>query len=374
MKKMFLLAILISIIFVLGSHEILSAPVIGYQLNVETSFTDPYPVEPGKNLVLSLILTNDGNADATNVIINLEVVEPFTVLENSKKEIGTIKVGKSRIIDYNLYVDGSAVSALYEIPVRVTYDINKELVKKVQVRVQGEPKFEVLEVNSGIISPGDQGVIIVNLQNVGTGKAKRTSVTFSSSSDYVKSVLSGGIGYLADVNPDGIKETKFTILASPDSEYGIYSGKINVTYDDEAGNSKTEIFDVGILISGEPKLQVYKIEVDKENNELTVEIVNIGSAEAKAIAAKLMVNSEIYDVDYVTSIKIDKRSTLKFALPNNLRGKLQLSFEGPDNKEYSQTEDMAWVVPFTFPTWIGIAVILVIAYFVWKKKLWKKIF
>jgi len=136
----------------------------------------------------------------------------------------------------------------------------------------------------------------------------------------------------------------------------------------------TEDFDVGILISGKPKLQIHKVEADREDSDLTVEIVNIGNAEAKAITAKLMVNDKIFDVDYVTSIKIDRRSTLKFNLPNSMKGKLELSYEGPDNKEYSQTEDMAWVVPFTFPTWIIVIIVLVIAYFAWKKKWYKKIF
>ena len=373
MKKIFLFATLISMVLIVGLPEIFSQATL-YQLNVETVFTDPYPVEPGKNLVLSLTLSNSGSADATNVIIKLEATGPFTLLESSKKEISSVKVGSSRIIDYQLFVDSSAVSTLYEIPVRVKYGADKELIKKVQVRVQGKPKFELLDVSSGTISPGDQAEIKIKLQNVGTGKAKRTSVTFSSTSEYVKSVLSGGIAYLGDVNPSGVKETTFTILASPDSEYGIYTGRINVTYDDESGNELTEDFDIGILISGEPKLQVYKVEADREDSDLTVEIVNIGNAEAKAIAAKLIVDGKVFDVDYVTSIKIDRRCTLKFTLPKSMMGELELSYEGPDNKQYSQTDDISWVMVSGFPTWILAIIVLVIVYVGWKKKLWKKIF
>lgn len=371
MKKMFL--------FVMISMVLLSLPEIfsigvSYRLDVETAFTDPYPVEPGQNLALSLTLSNSGDADATSVIIELEATEPFTLLESYQKEIGTVKVGSSRIIDYQLFVDGSAVSALYEIPVRVKYSVGNELVKKVQIRVQGQPKFEILNVKSDTISPGDQEEIRVKLQNVGTGKAKRTSVTFSSTSDDVKSVLSGGIAYLGDVSPSEVKETTFTILADPDAEYGIYTGKVNVTYDDESGTELTEVFDIGVLISGEPELQVYKIEADREDSDLSIEVVNIGNAGARAIAAKLLVNGELFDVDYVTSIKIDKRSTLKFTLPRTMKGELEISYEGPDNKEYSQTEDIAWSVSYDFPTWVVIVIILVIAYFVWKKKWYKKIF
>jgi len=371
MKKIFLFAVLILMIL---SPSVLSRSILLHALNVETFFTDPYPVEPGRNLVLSLTLFNNGSADVKDVIVELEPNEPFTLLESSKKEAGTIAIRKTRIVDYDLYVDSSAVSAVYEIPVRVTYDVDNGFVRTVQVRVQGQPQFELLNVSSGTISPGDQGEIIVKLQNVGTGKTRRTSATFSSTSDDVKPLLSGGTSYLGDINPGEEKEVTFKLLASPDSEYGVYTGKVNVTYDDESGNELTEYFDVGVLISGEPELQVYKVEADREESDLTIELVNIGNAEAKAIAAKLLINNKVYDVDYVTSIKIDKRSTLKFALPSSMSGKLELLYEGPDNKPFSQTEDVSWVIPFTFPTWIVVIIVVVVAYFVWKRKLWKKIF
>ena len=93
MKRIFLLILMI---LVFSLPEVLSAGFT-YELVVETTFTDPYPVEPGKNLVLSLSLFNNGSADITNVVIELEPREPFTLIESSKKEIGTIGIRKTRI-------------------------------------------------------------------------------------------------------------------------------------------------------------------------------------------------------------------------------------------------------------------------------------
>ena len=172
MKRIFLLT---AMILVFTLPEVLCAGFT-YELVVETTFTDPYPVEPGRNLVLSLSLFNNGSADVKNVIIELEPREPFTLLESSKKGIGTIGIRKTRIVDYDLYVDSSAVSAIYEIPFRVTYGVDNGFVRTVQVRVQGQPQFELLDVSSGTLSPGDQGEIVVKLQNVGTGKVRRKFV------------------------------------------------------------------------------------------------------------------------------------------------------------------------------------------------------
>ena len=128
------------------------------------------------------------------------------------------------------------------------------------------------------------------------------------------------------------------------------------------------------MISGKPKFQIIKTEVKRAENEFEIEISNVGTAEAKAITGKLMINNKIFDVDYITSVKIDKRTTLKFILPSSTRAELELSYEGPDNKEYTQTETIVWNVPFSIPTWIWIIVILVILYVFWKKKWYKKIF
>jgi hypothetical protein len=368
MKKLFLLSVIIFLLpIVLG--DIISTP----RITIETVHTDPYPLEPGDTFVLTLEILNNGSKKAEDVVLELESVYPFTLLEESKKEIKNIYEQDTRIIDYKMLVDSSAASATYELPLYLTYDTYYKIKKNVEIRVQGSPDFKILNVDSETISPGDRADILVKIQNVGTGKAKKTTATLSSSSEYVKPVLSGGNVYIGDVQSDEIIDIKFNVLASSDSEYGVYTAHVNLTYEDELGDDLEKKFDIGILISGEPKFQIIKTEVKGVENELEIEITNIGTAEAKAITGKLMIGDKIVDVDYVTSVKIDKRTTLKFNLPSSTKADLELSYEGPDNEEYTQTEIVVWNIPFSIPTWIWIIVILIIVYVFWKKKWYKKI-
>jgi hypothetical protein len=64
---------------------------------------------------------------------------------------------------------------------------------------------------------------------------------------------------------------------------------------------------------------------------------------------------------------------LKFNLPNKEKGTLQLSYEGPDNTVYTQTEIVTWDIPSSSPTWLYLIIIIVVAYVIWKKKWYKKI-
>jgi len=369
MKKLILIGVIVCLLPIV-SGGVIEAP----RISVKAVYTDPYPLEPGNSFILSLEIENNGTKKAENVILELESIYPFTLLEESKKEIKNIYEGDTRIIDYKLLVDSSAVSATYELPLYLTYGTYYKITKNVEIRVQGSPNFKLLDVGNETISPGDRADIVVQIQNVGTGKAKKTTATLSSSSEYVKPVLSGGNVYIGDVKSNEKINITFNVLASSDSEYGVYTGSVNLTYEDESGDELEKKFDIGILISGEPKFQIIKTEVKRNENELDVEITNIGTAEAKAITGELIINDKVFDVDYVTSVKIDKRTTLKFILPGSTRAELELSYEGPDNKEYTQTETIVWSMPFLIPTWVWFIVALLIVYVFWKKKWYKKIF
>jgi uncharacterized membrane protein len=344
------------------------------EISVITAFTNPYPAEPGKSVEVSLEISNSGQVDAKNIMIEVEPTNMIKLLENPKKEINLLSVGDSRILNYKMFVDSSAISANYELTVYVSYENSNKFSYKVQINVQGKPDFKILKIETGAVNPGDKAEISVDIQNVGSGKAKRTNAEFSSTSTYIKPILAGGNVYIGDINPGERKNIKFNVLTSSDAEYDVYTGKINLTYEDESGSKLTKNFDVGILVSGEPKFQIIKTEVKRESQELSIEIANMGTAEAKAIRANLLVDNKTFDVDYITNVKIDKRTTLKFILPNTNRAELELTYESPDNRVFTQTDTIFWSVPYTFPSWIVIVVILVVGYIVVKKKWWKKIF
>ncbi len=343
-------------------------------LNIETSFTDPYPVEPGKNLVLSLSLSNNGNKVAKDISVKLLPPEQFVLLESSTEKINELQSGKTKIIEYNLFVNSSAVSAVYQIPLRISYDTTINLTKNINIRVQGLPDFKLISVKSDEFNPGETENIKATIQNLGTGRAKRTVATFKSSSQEISPVLSGGIVYIGDVDPNENKFIEFNLHASSDAEYGVYPGIINITYEDESGNAISDKFDVGVLINGKPDLYILKTETDMEEQKLTIEINNLGTAEADAIKSELIINNKTFDVDYVTKIKIDKSASFKFKIPQTESAILKLSYKGPDNIQYTKDEVIVWDKPKANGfNWITIIVVGIIIYLIWKFDIIKRV-
>ncbi|MBD3155109.1 MAG: hypothetical protein GF368_00450 [Candidatus Aenigmarchaeota archaeon] len=362
--------ILLGLILMLIPTAVLSQQ---FTLDVETAYTDPYPVEPGQNFILSLQVTNEGSEMVDTVFIELDPQHPFTVLENPRKSFTDIGGGSKKIVEYDVFVDSSAVSTVYEIPVKVIYGALATSTQRVQLRVQGTPRFEILDVKSNEINPGDRESLNIQVQNVGTGTAKRMTATFSSSSEYITPIFSGGSVYINEFKVGEKKWIQFDILADQDSEYGVYTGTISLNYNDESGSSHADSYNVGVLVSGEPRFSIVKSEVDKSDDELEIEVINSGTAKAIAVKSELWLNGDLFNTDYTTQVKIDKKAVLKFDLPERATsGKLKLYYKGPDNKEYVQEEDVAWSPVRNSRILLYVILIGATAVLIWKKP-WKKL-
>lgn len=318
------------------------AGTLSPRVTVETAFTDPYPIEPGDEVDVTFVISNDGSEALSDLVIEVKPNYPFNLLENPVKTVNTINVGSERQVEYKMFVSTSAISSTYKIPVLIKID-NAQLEKTIDLTVQGVPKFNLLNVVTGSVNPGDEESITVGIENIGTGKAKRTTVTFTSTSEMIKPILSGGTEYIDDVEPGGEENVNFRVLVSQDADYGVYTSFVNVSYEDESGTELSKVFEIGVLVGGEPQLQIVKSEIDTKNQELEVEIINIGSAEAIGIKGELYVDDELFDVDYVTQLKIDKKTTLKFKIPKKAEiADLKISYKAPDNEKFTQDENVSW--------------------------------
>jgi len=371
MKKQIIILILALLII---PFTVKSVEIIGPDVTAQVIYTDPYPVEPGNEVTISIEISNSGNEQISDLVLDLKPSEPFSLLESPTKKINIINSGSSRIVEYKLFVDSSATSGTYKIPLYIFCEgTSAGMIKDLNVVVQGVPELRILNVSSNIkINPGSQSKLLVTVKNVGTGKAKKVTATFSSESEDIKPIFSQGIAYLDSIEPGQEKQFEFTIFVDSSTEFGSYDSDIEITYDDEAGNSLSENFNIGVLVSGAPDLQIIKSEVDSDNKELKIEIINSGSAKAIGVQATLIINNKTFDIDYITQIKIDKHATIKFNLPSGNKGQLKLEYKGPDNQEFVELEDVVWSNPFIFPSWLKGIIILLILYTIYRKKLWTK--
>lgn len=357
MKKILLLLILLIPI-------VQASPII----NVKTAYTNPYPVEPGTNFILDIEVSNTGDESAKDLVIILKPIHPFTIIDKSQETISNFASGSSRIFEFKMFVDSSAVSSVYQIPIEIKYSGSNEITRNINLRVQGKPNIAYLNISSFVISPGETKGMKVEISNIGSGDAKRVIASLESSSDNIKPVLSGGNVYVGDIKTQTKKDALFVIYVSPDTNYGVYDSIIKITYEDEAGNINTKSFKVGVLVSGSPDIKIIKTSVNEVKKQLEIELINDGTAEARGVKGELILNGAVIDVDYISKINSKKSSTFKFDIPktkNNLVD-IKISYLGPSNEEYSFDEKISWSIAPKI-NWLLFVLIIALLYFGFKK-------
>ena len=354
MKRMILLIMLL-LPLVQGAADI----------TVKTAYTNPYPVEPGSSFILGIEVLNTGDEAAKDLSVVVSPNSPFAVVDKPSDAIPSLSSGSIRIVEYKMFIDSSAVSSTYQIPVHIKYSGSNDITRNLIVRVQGKPNIGYVDVPNFSISPGETKTMQVEIKNLGSGTAKRVVATLTPLNDNIKTVFSGGNAYLEDIPSNGKKSAVFQIYANPDTGYGVYDAVIKVTYEDEAGNIQTKNFSIGIFVTGKPEVKIIKVGIDKAKNELKVDIINDGNAEARGIKGELMIGDSVIDVDYVSKVNSQKSSTLKFDIPQVKDNKIdiRISYSGANNEQYQFKQNISWQNP-TSINWLVVISVIAIIYFV----------
>lgn len=344
-------------------------------ISVKTAYTSPYPVEPGDTVVLGIEVANNGEDTVNNLEVTLMPKYPFTLIEEPTQKIITLNSGGIRIIEYDLFVDISAISTLYQLPVKVKFSDSNEITKNVNIRVQGRPNLGFIEIPNFTISPGDIKDMKVEIKNLGTGKAKRVVAVLEPSTEDIKTILSGGNVYVGDIEPNEIKVAIFNIYTNYNANFGVYNSFLKLIYEDESGYLFNKTFNIGILISGRPDIRIIKVDTDTTKNELSIDIINQGNSEARRIIGELLLDNAVIDVDYLSKLNAGKSASLKYNIPNTKNNSItiRLEYMGPDNGEYERIEIIKWNRISKISSWLIILVILIAVYIIIKNQVYRKI-
>jgi len=374
-----ILGFLFAMVVFMGSA---SALLVAPSMDAVLTSQEPFPAEPGEIVEIEVEIQNNGKGEADDVSVEIDVNSPFSLLpgEEKTKKFSIIGPESSVKISYNLHIEEDAITNDYDIEFKIFLNDDFYVTKEVQVSVQGDPKIIIESVS---ISPenaeaGGEAEIIVNVKNVGTGTARHFNLVLSSTSDLVP-ILSKGSVYMGDLAPSESGTAKMKLSIINTAEQKTYAMKLNVDYLDESGDEETKSFDIGIPVSGTVKLDVIKTEPNYDRGLLEIEVANKGTTEAKSVEARLVYNGEILDIDYISQIKPNKKTTFNFPLVMEGTGQLEINYIGPGLEENKITKDIV----FDFEQGNGqnnssaialavVVIIIVVGFWFWRRRRKKK--
>jgi hypothetical protein len=343
----------------------------------------PYPVNPGETVTIEVQIQNTGYAQALDRTVEIVPKDPFSLLPGEEREqtVATITPRGSYSLTYRLAVSGTAPTNSYPVDFRIYTGADRSVFTEdfVDVNVEGEANLVLddLYTNPETLEPGAIADVVVKVKNIGTGTARDLQLTLNSTHDEIKQVLAKGKVYVGDLKAGETKTATLGMSVDSTAEEKTYNVLIFADYKDESNTDTTDSFSIGLPVKGTISLDIIKKEASFERGTLRIEVANKGTTEAKSLEAKLEVDGNTVGIDYISSLKANKKTTFEFPLVLKGSGQLVMDYIGPGIDKNQVVKEI--VMDYEAPsqgdgttTLVIVVVVIIIVYFLYRKFFKKK--
>lgn len=405
MKKMQLICIAILLILAdnVGAQSEGQPP-----FNVTYVISVPYLTPGDRNIGIEFLLFNNLDFTADKLKIHLFMRYPFSASLSPNNKLGELSypgylIGTggsgdeytpyfdlnpymSRKTFFNIDVDRNAKSGQYDIPYTIYYSTDKEYTGKITLQIMGDTLVEIKNVTviseDSHVEPGELFRIVVVIENVGDNEIKWFNLKLNPKDELLVPVSSSSEHIFKDIQHGSRKESEFLFSLEKDAPAKNYQMDIILNYKDERGVEYNDTKLMGIIAAGRAKLDIAKKTTDpariKENEPftLTIKIENMGTGNARGVAASIESALEGDTLAYLGEIKKDDYSNAIFTLNPASSGKktgiLRISYEDDFGKHDIQKDLILIVNPAdgqnSFSIILGVIAVLCGIYFVRRKR------
>ncbi len=357
MKKIILLTIVLLSLVPLASAEVtLTSNLLKYE---------PIPAQPGQYVTVFVELKNMGNDDANNVAIELKNQFPFSVADDTRKEIGTLKAQQSYVVDFKIKVDSQAVVGANDLVIRYTNDPSlkswQEDYHPINVRpTESSIAVVNVKVTPEEIIPGQEGTVQITVKNTADIMLRDISLQLG-----LMSVVGTTAIDLPFIPTNSVTEKKITRLAPnnqaivtynikayPTAAPGYYKLPLTVSFYDEEGTKTDKTDYLGVIVEATPELKIYVEDTKnlqkEEKGTVTLKFVNKGISDLKFLDVEVLPSKD-YDLTdktqtYVGDIDSDDYRSETFTLTphkETIQLNVKVNYKNSNNKVYETTRTVS---------------------------------
>lgn len=265
------------------------------QVVVESARPLTRPAVAGEAFDVEVVLRNAGLRTAYAVSLGLELNEYLSPAEGSgSAQVGDLAPGDSLTLTLSLVLDQPSPSG------RVTQTFNLAYRDSTDSEHTSEEAATLDLGDAGRASPqlilaahsttperpgpGDTFVLSLTLTNVGGGPARRVLARLGGEAglDPFLPLGSSNVSYAGDIPPGGSVTITQTLLMDGDAEGGAYPLSVDLSYEDQLAETKTETETIGLLTLARPQVQVDLAKTLPapatvgQAFDIAVELINIG--------------------------------------------------------------------------------------------------
>jgi hypothetical protein len=371
------------------------------QLHISELSSNTKPLQPGSLSRLELTLSNHGSQLAKDFDIDISSAyygssPVFRPLGSSTMRFdSSLKEGESMKLDYDLYVDSSVPTGVYDLTLSINYiggNIDKSETISMGVWISGGAEIELASVSTdpAELREGDEDVkVIISLQNIGQEQVRNLRIDFEPLAPFEFAASSQSSQSLGLLGPSDSVSADFYINVAESALSGTYSMPAVVRYRDGMGQDYEKEINITFRLKRVPLVEVSTIQTEPttagESGELLISLKNIGEKDAEGTSIRVFERIE-QPFDY------DRKSDSVGLIKPGMEGEAILPFKvsgTADAKEYLIEFEIRYTdgntvytsleaVPFTvlpqvqseFPIWY-LAVFIVLSALVlviWKRR------
>lgn len=306
--------------------------VEGKSLAISTIDIEPNQINVGDNIVLSILVSNDGQDAISNLKVNIDLGNNFVLngQDVNLKDTSYLNSGSSLRYTYYLKSNSNLKTGVYPIKISANYDTFK-VDKTISVRVIGKPQI-ILNSNYSqeYIAPGDEFNMNINIENLGTGIAKNIKIEPITTGFIMKN---SNVIFIKKLNYNSSYQQIEKILLSQDLESKPQKFDFKITYENELGEESQITQSVGLNIINKVKLDVISIKSSSDkfilskNSEFLVRVENLGQGDAKNV--EVSINNDNFNGEkkgYIGELKENEDSSVVFRIAPQRTGNNVINF------------------------------------------------
>lgn len=183
-------------------------------LNIKDITTVPAQVSPGQPFNLNIEVENNADTFFRMVKFKLDTDDFSTLGSSDEKYIKVLEAQETENISFKLISAGNADAALYDIPLKISYEDNEGTAYTKNTSF-GLIMLETPQIiknieETQIITSGDKGTVSISLSNIGVDELKFMKAMLEDTADY--RVISTREVYLGNIDSDDFESADFDIV------------------------------------------------------------------------------------------------------------------------------------------------------------------
>lgn len=338
-------------------------------------------IYPGESGTISFTVTNLETTDLTNLRI---IPSSQLALDKSLINIGTVKPGDSKFIIFTYTAPLTLQSGSYSISIEAKYDNGGQ-----QLTSQAGDTVKILSSNNLIINNYTTSLLIdsstnfsITISNQGNDVFKNVFLNVLMPKGFISET--GSDFYISSLNPGESKTFSSMIFVQKDIEPEAFQFLLKAK-----SNTYTLNSTINLLTVGEPNIAINSINVDPKiifkgaQETISCQIENLGSAKAYGIKAELLINDEFKGIKSENLGTLDREditsAIFEIIIPetqSKIAGDIKITYYDDKGKESTIIQsieyDILSVDGSSTYLIIGVVIVAVVAFFVYKRMKKKK--